>query len=172
MQWPIGIAAFSGIVVAGAASVAFMFAPAIVSFTDQPAEVAWPSLFSYGDGIATFETPLEALQLTPLGILGFVLTTHLILVFSSLHRWWAKLMLGSRSKRISSGPQPAQAGADEPGTVKASTSETATHDPRADVNTGRDASEPKFALDTAAIEQLTKREQQVFMLMAPRRHER
>ena len=136
IQWLIGVVAFVGLVVAGVVSVAFMFAPAIVSFTDQPLEVVWPSVFSSGDGIVTLETPLEALQLTPLGILGFVLTTHLILVFSSLHCWWARLMLGSRSTRISGGPQPAQGGGGEPGTVKAST------------------------------EELTDREQEVFMLMA------
>ena len=184
IQWPIGVVAFVGLVVAGAVSVAFMLAPAIVSFTDQPLEVVWPGVFSSGDGIATFETPLEALQLTPLGILGFVLTTHLILVFSSLHCWWARLMLGSRSTRISGGPQPTQGGGGEPGTVKASTLETAPHDPRAKVTSSsmrqslastvpegfptlmRDPPEPKFALNAAAIEELTDREQEVFMLMA------
>ena len=169
---------------AGAVSVAFMLAPAIVSFTDQPLEVVWPGVFSSGDGIATFETPLEALQLTPLGILGFVLTTHLILVFSSLHCWWARLMLGSRSTRISGGPQPTQGGGGEPGTVRASTLETTPQDPPAKVTSSsmrqspastvpevfptlmQDPSEPKFALNAAAIEELTDREQQVFMLMA------
>ena len=150
-QWPIGVVAFAGIVVAGAVSVAFMFAPAIVAFTDQPLEVVWPA-----DGMATFETPLEALPLTPVGILGFVLTTHLILVFSSLHCWWARLMLGSRSMRISGGPQPAQDGGGEPGTVTASAPETAPHDPP----------EPTFPLNAAAIEELTSREREVVMLMA------
>lgn len=184
MQWPIGIVAFVVIVVAGAISVGFIFAPAIALFMDQPLEVVWPGVFSSGTGIARFETPLEAMQLTPLGILGFLLTTHLILVFSSLHCWWARLMLGSRSTRISSEPRPAQAGGGEPETVKVPTSETVPRKPSAQVNTSsmrqsptlgapkgfltlmRDPTEPKFALSPAAIAELTDREQEVFMLMA------
>lgn len=184
MQWLIGVVAFVGIVVAGAVSVAFMFAPAIVALTDQPLEVVWPVVFSSGDGSATFETSLEALQLTPIGIVGYVLTTHLILIFSSLHCWWTRLMLGSRSTRISSEPQPAQGGGGDLVTVKASRSEAAPHGPRAKVTPSsikqsqastvpegfqtlmQARPRSQFALNAAAIEELTDREQEVFMLMA------
>ena len=187
VQWPIGVVAFASLVGVGATSVVFMLAPAIISFTGQPLEleVVWPVAVVSGFGIATFETPFEALLLTPIGVLGFVFTTHLVLVFSSLHCWWARLMLGSRSTRIvSEPPPPPQDGGGEPATVTAHSVEAAPHEPHPEVNpslmrqssaatvteglltTMRDPPKPQFALNAAAIEELTDREQEVFMLMA------
>ena len=185
VQWPIGVVAFAILVGAGATSVVFMLAPGMISLTGQPLEVVWPFAFVSGDGTATFDTPVEAIPLVPLGVLGFVFTTHLVLVFSSLHCWWARLMLGSRSTRIvSEPPPPPQDGGGEPATVNAHSVETAPHEPHPNVNqslmgqssaatvteglltTMRDPPMPKFALNAAAIEELTDREREVFMLMA------
>ena len=186
IQWPIGVVAFASLVGAGATSVVFMLAPAIISFTGQPLEleVVWPVAIVSGFGIATFETPFEALLLTPIGVLWFVFTTHLILVFSSLHCWWARLMLGSRSTRMFGGPPTTQGGGGEPVTVNVNSAETAPHEPHPNVNQSlmgqsststvtegglapmRDPPKPKSALNGAAIEELTDREQEVFMLMA------
>ena len=186
-QWPIGVVAFACLVGAGATSVVFMFAPAMISLTGQPLEleVVWPVAPLSGVGIATFDTPFEAIPLVPLGVLGFVFTTHLILIFSSLHCWWARLMLGSRSTRIvSEPPPPPQDGGGEPATMNTISAETAPHEPHPEVNQSlmgqsstatvtegvlapmRDPPMPKFALNGAGIEELTDREREVFMLMA------
>ncbi len=176
-QGPIGVAAFVGLVVVYTVSGAFTFAPVIVALTDESLE-----LFRFGDLDVTFDTPLEALRLTPIGIMGFLLGSHLIVVFSSIHGWWARLMLGSRSSRVSGRPTPT--GDERPG--KPTASEAVPSDPSAELDPVSekessetavpsavltlvpDPSEPQseFAPKTAAISELTAREQDVFMLMA------
>ncbi len=180
-QGPIGVTAFVGLVVAYAVSGAFAFAPAIVLFTDQPLE-----LFRNGDFYATFDTPFEALQLTPFGILGFMLTAHLIIVFSSAHGWWARLMLGSRSARIADRPSPPPTVEDEPSASMTLGSRGNTDDPAAEPNSRAETGSPEpdgppailnmvphqsevqgqFAANMTAIGELTAREREVFMLMA------
>ena len=180
IQGPVGVAAFVSLVVAFTVSGAFMFAPVIVYFSNEPAE-----LFTFGDAAVTFDTPLQALQLTPFGVLGFLLAVHLVLVFSSVHGWWARLMLGSRSTRISGGPSPARAD-DRPGPAATSPHREVTPDPRAEVTPrpvgespapdiqGKiltlvpepSEAESPFVPPAAATSELTDREREVFMLMA------
>ncbi len=112
VQFPIGIAAFTGLVVVYAAVGAATFAPVFTLITDNPIDIA-----SDAGWTVTFNTPVDALLLTPVGLLGMVLASHLVLGFSSLHGWWAKLMLGSRSSRVSSRPAPTPAGDDPPRTT-------------------------------------------------------
>jgi hypothetical protein len=105
-QFPIGIAAFVGVVVMYSVVGAATFAPLIMSLTDEPIVI-----FS-----ATFSTATDALIFTPIGILGFIIASHVVLTFSSLHGWWARLMLGSRSTRVSRELAPVPGG-DGPGGV-------------------------------------------------------
>ena len=93
---------------------ALTFAPILVVFNDNPIEIV-----SDAGWVVTFKTPISALALTPIGLLGFVLASHVVIAFSSLHGWWAKLMLGSRSTRVSSRPAPEPAG-DDPTGISAS----------------------------------------------------
>jgi len=67
----------------------------------------------FGDWVIGLNEYPGSLLPIPFGLLGLVLASHLILAFSSLHGWWAKFMLGSRSTRVSSRPAPAPEG-DEP----------------------------------------------------------
>jgi DNA-binding CsgD family transcriptional regulator len=67
----------------------------------------------FGDWVIGLNEYPGSLLPIPFGLLGLVLASHLVLAFSSLHGWWAKLMLGSRSNRVSSRPVPAPEG-DEP----------------------------------------------------------
>ena len=115
VQFPIGIAAFVGIVVVYAFAGATIFSPIGVLLND-----GGPFL----DFIVTVEligvweidlnTFPSSLLPVPFGLMGLVLASHLVLAFSSLHGWWAKLMLGSRSTRVSSRPAPTPTGDDPP----------------------------------------------------------
>ena len=173
-QFPIGIAAFVGLVVVYTVSGAFTIAPLLQFIIDEPIE-----LFSVGGSKIILDTPLEALYLTPFGVLGFILAPHLVIAFSSIHGWWVRLMLGSRSTRTSSRRGPATG--PEPGTRL----ETGSFDPAIPVRPAPviqvtaptspaiptllpSTSEigPEFTPNTAAISELTPREQEVFTLIA------
>ncbi len=180
-QGPIGVAAFVSLVVVCTVSGMLTFAPAIVAFTDQPLE-----LFRFGDLDATFDTPPEALRLTPFGFLGFMFAVHLVVVFSSIHGWWARLMLGSRSARVSGRRSPTPTGDDEPSALTTSRPGAVTSDPSAELSPRADSKLPEsdiplailtlvpnqseaqsgFAANTVAISDLTAREQEVFILAA------
>ncbi|NQW18600.1 MAG: sensor domain-containing protein [Chloroflexi bacterium] len=194
-QFPIGIAAFVSLVVVYAVSGAFTFAPVIQMFSDDALEFG--TIFGYTPDIST---PTEALQLTPIGILGFFVASHLIIVFSSIHGWWASLMLGSRSSRVSSRLAPTTTGddtlrpgrvvtdlADEAGADRESGASVRTESPAPSMPTPIIPLRPAIAAvpppvltllsdppemahedapNTAAIGELTAREQEVFMLMA------
>ncbi len=108
VQFPVGITAFVGLVTVYAFVGALIFAPLGVLFNDNFIDVTLP----WGVELV-FDTVASSLVLVPFGLLGFVLASHLVLAFSSLHGWWARLMLGSRSTRVSSRPAPAPTG-DEP----------------------------------------------------------
>ncbi|NQW20168.1 MAG: sensor domain-containing protein [Chloroflexi bacterium] len=114
VQFPIGIAAFITLVVVYAFAGSAVFSPVGVLFTDGGG--FWDFVIKV-KLIGVWEIdPSEfpgSLLAVPIGILGFVLASHLILAFSSLHGWWAKLMLGSRSTRVSSRPATDPTG-DEP----------------------------------------------------------
>ena len=171
-QFPIGIAAFVGLVVVYAVSGAFVFAPLLQFILDEPIE-----LFSRGGSGLIFDTPLEALQLTPFGILGFFLAPHLILAFSSLHSWWARLMLGSRStrttRRLSPTPDPDSGNKPEiqspeqaPPTPSSPPAIAPVPAPILTLLPNASELAPEFAPNTAAISELTPREQEVFILVA------
>jgi DNA-binding CsgD family transcriptional regulator len=112
-QFPIGIAAFVGLVVMYTVVGTFIFSPIIALYNNETitisSEPGWPFAWNY-----VFSSPISGVPLTILGIMGLVLATHVILAFSSLHGWWAKLMLGSRSSRVSSRPAPTPTGDDPP----------------------------------------------------------
>ncbi len=196
-QFPIGIAAFVGLVTVYTFVGALTFAPLGVQLTDHFVDVALP----WGIDIA-FNTLPGSFILVPFGLLGFVLASHLILAFSSLHGWWAKMMLGSRSNRVSSRPAPAPEGDDPPrpstnsepenssaslADVQEPNIESAPNDaadspkPLTELGSPETAAltpftpvpfspaadvQPEVAPNTAAIAELTAREQEVFMLMA------
>lgn len=114
VQFPVGIAAFVGMVVVYAAVGAMAVSPLGVLLTGGS------QFWEFGiqiDLIGTWVIDLNeypgSLLPIPFGILGFVLASHLVLAFSSIHGWWAKFMLGSRSTRVSSRPAPDPTG-DEP----------------------------------------------------------
>ena len=104
-QFPLGIAAFVGIVTTGAVVLALIFSPIIALYSNEPFHIISEIGWSY-----TINSPLDGLLLTPIGLFGLVLASHMILAFSSLHGWWAKLMPGSRSTRIVARPIPTPEG--------------------------------------------------------------
>jgi DNA-binding CsgD family transcriptional regulator len=194
-QFPVGIAMFIGVVITYSVVGAMTFAPVLALFTDGPIVVANPGAWTI-----TFHTPLSALAITPFGLLGLVLASHVVIAVSALHGWWAKLMLGSRSTRISSRPAPAPAGPTGPTTdgpprpTTTAEPEVAVPGPDGEADTESEAGTvtapppvalpfktppailtpvpnpsevpPEIVPDTAAIKDLTAREQEVFMLMA------
>lgn len=115
VQFPIGIAAFVSMITVYAFIGASIFSPLGVllrgdsQFWDLVVEVKLIGVWSID--LNTFPGSLLPI---PFGILGFVLASHLVLGFSSLHGWWARLMLGSRSNRVSSRPAPSPTGDDPP----------------------------------------------------------
>ena len=115
VQFPVGIAAFVGLVTIYAIAVASIISP-VVSWL-----VTESTLWGFGLEVRTFwlwQIDLNSfpgsLVPIPVGILGLILGAHIILAFSSLHGWWARMMLGSRSQRVSSRPAPTPEGDDPP----------------------------------------------------------
>ncbi|MCZ6539928.1 MAG: sensor domain-containing protein [Chloroflexi bacterium] len=200
-QFPIGVAAFVGLVTMGSVIFALLFSPIIALYSDVPIHIIGDIGWSY-----TINSPLDGLLLTPIGVLGLVLASHMILAFSSIHGWWARLMLGSRSSRVSSRPAPTPAGGDPPKPSTTASPEVAATDPAAEISADPEPEtkttteppspaapsrfnpvmpatasaapatltpvpnpsevRPEDAPNTAAIRELTAREQEVFMLMA------
>jgi DNA-binding CsgD family transcriptional regulator len=114
-QFPIGIAAFVGLVVVYAIIGAMVFSP--IGVVLAHGDVFWEfgiRVELIGVWNIDLNTMPGSLLPIPIGILGFVLASHLVLAYSSLHGWWARLMLGSRSNRVSSRPVPSPAGDDPP----------------------------------------------------------
>lgn len=114
VQFPIGIGAFVGLVVAYVFVGAAIISPIAVALMDDG--TFWDfgvKVELFGDWVIGLNEYPGSLVPIPFGLLGLVLASHLVLAFSSLHGWWAKLILGSRSTRVSSRPAPAPEG-DEP----------------------------------------------------------
>ena len=95
-QFPIGIAALVGLIVASAITGVFISAPAVIALSS-------PHLH-FGANGPQVDTVLEGLVLVPLGLLMFLATVHLINIASALHASWARLMLGTRAKNIPTVP--------------------------------------------------------------------
>jgi len=115
VQFPVGIAAFVGLVVAYVFVGAAIFSPIAVMLAGGDA--FWDfgvKVELFGDWVIGLNELPGSLVPVPFGLLGLVLASHLVLAFSSLHGWWARLMLGSRSTRVSSRPAPSPTGDDPP----------------------------------------------------------
>ena len=185
-QFPIGIAAFVSIVTMGSVVFALVFSPIIALFSDEPVHIISDIGWTY-----SINSPLDGLLLTPIGLLGLVLASHVILAFSSLHGWWARMMLGSRSTRIVRRSVPPPTRDEPPKAPTHAAPAAATADAAQGDENGSSASTSKSTPsrfnpppailtpvpnlseiqrdarpNTAAISELTAREQEVFMLMA------
>jgi DNA-binding CsgD family transcriptional regulator len=167
VQFPIGIAAFVGLVVTYVFVGAAIFSPIAVAlagggtFWDFGVEIQL-----IGTWVIDLNEYPGSLLPIPLGIIGLVLASHLVLAFSSLHGWWAKFMLGSRSTRVSSRPAPAPEGDEPPRpsttaeplssdsnavavAEKESESEVSTLDDSGDENIETEVESPKTAARTS-----------------------
>ena len=94
-QFPIGIAAFVGLIVASVITGVFISAPAVIALSG-------PHLH-FGANGPQVDT-VRSLVLVPLGLLMFLATVHLVNIASALHASWARLMLGTRAKNIPTVP--------------------------------------------------------------------
>ncbi len=90
VQFPLGIAAFVGSVVIGAVSGSFIAAPVLLNYGVDEIDL----------GFRVFTPPGEALLLVPVGVLALFAGIHLVNIASAMHVSWARLMLGSRAKRV------------------------------------------------------------------------
>ena len=94
-QFPIGIAAFVGLIVASVITGVFISAPAVFALSSA----------HLGYGVhGSHDSVIEGLVLVPLGLLMFLATVHLVNIASALHASWARLMLGTRAKNIPTVP--------------------------------------------------------------------
>ena len=142
-QFPIGIAAFVTIVTVYAAAGALLSAPVIIA-AGHDIEV-----------VGRLDSIPEALALVPLGVLLFFLGAHIINVASALHAVWARLMLGSRARKVPQVPTIEGPSAGPEGGVKA---------PEPEVETAAEKQAP--ATVPSAIGSLTTREKEVLALIA------
>jgi len=158
---------------------AMVFAPVIAMVKSGPVVD-----FYISDLRVMLDTPSEALTVTPFGLLGLLVASHVVLVFSSIHGWWARLMLGSRSTRVGGRPVSPPTGDDpsritapsEPGIATPASGGNANPGPALGTGHMAEASPGilSFAPSTsevrsataAMLAELTAREQEVFMLMA------
>ena len=95
-QFPIGIAAFVGLIVASVITGVFISAPAVIALSGPHQH--------FGANGSQVDTVLEGLVLVPLGLLMFLATVHLVNIASALHASWARLMLATRAKNIPTVP--------------------------------------------------------------------
>jgi DNA-binding CsgD family transcriptional regulator len=100
VQFPVGVAGFVLVVCGFTVAGAFIASPVLAAVGDGGLEIGGESGF-------VIDSPLEAAPLVVLGLLAWLLTVHLIVVFSALHATWARLMLGSRGRRPPAGSNPA-----------------------------------------------------------------
>ena len=143
VQFPVGIAAFVGLVVAGAVTGAFVSAPAVVALSSSQPD--------FGVNSPQINTVPEALVLVPLGLILFLATVHLVNLASALHASWARLMLGTRAKNIPEVPTETEPTPDGPdGGWRAPVEE----------------SQPAPAEGLTGVASLTRREKEVLGLIA------
>ncbi len=93
VQFPVGVVAFSGLVVIGAVSGSFITAPLLLEL-----DVIDQSEIDFG--FAAFSESTEALILVPIGVAALFVGIHLVNIASAVHASWARLMLGSRAQRV------------------------------------------------------------------------
>ena len=168
-QFPIGVATFVVVVVGFSVSGAFIAAPVIAWLDDGSFDL------ENGPLGLQIDDPLQAMVLVPLGLLAWLVTMHVVTVLSSLHAAWARLMLGTRSRRIAGGsdgvaPDPAPVPHD-PIALLPPLSETRPEDetPAPAVATSPDLESGEGPVADAeehlALEELTAREREVLMLV-------
>ena len=96
VQFPIGVGAFVGLVLASVITGAVISAPAVIALSSAQLD--------FGPDGPQFDTVREGLMLVPVGLLMFLATVHLVNIASALHGSWARLMLGTRAKSIPTVP--------------------------------------------------------------------
>ena len=148
-QFPIGIAAFVGLVVIGTVSGTFISAPLLLEFGVDEIDF----------GFTVLDRPLEALVLVPIGVAVLFAGIHLVNIASALHAWWARFMLGSRARRVPSvSPAP-----EAPPPVPDGGQPIAAQSPdQAMPDLEPSAEQP----EATRMAELTPREQEVFRLIA------
>jgi DNA-binding CsgD family transcriptional regulator len=104
-----------------------------------------------------FDSVPQGLAFVPLGVLLFFLGAHIVNAASALHAVWARIMLGSRARKVPQvpiieGPSPGSEGG------------TTAPGPGPEVETAAEKWAP--ATVPSAIEPLTTREKQVLALIA------
>jgi DNA-binding CsgD family transcriptional regulator len=90
VQFPVGIGMFVAITVLGTVAFAFMGGPLVIGYSDPVSFELWREF--------TLDTPWDGALLIAPGIFVFIFMIHFVLVASSLHARWARLMLGSRAR--------------------------------------------------------------------------
>ncbi len=150
VQFPLGIAAFIGMVVIGAVSGSFIAAPLLFEFGVQD-EIDF--------GFTVLDQPSEAIVLVPIGVAMLFAGIHLINIASALHAGWARFMLGSRAQRVPSvspPPEPSPPVPDGGQPIAAQPPSQAMPD-----------LEPSAEqVEATRIAELTPREREVFQLIA------
>ncbi|MEZ4502447.1 MAG: sensor domain-containing protein [Dehalococcoidia bacterium] len=106
LQFPIGIAAFVGLVTSTTVGGVFALAP-VWWVADRPIE-----LLEFNGRGWVLDTPAEAFMLVPFGLAILLLEAHLVKVTSVAHVAWARFALGSRAPHIR--PRPGGLGEDGP----------------------------------------------------------
>lgn len=106
IQFPIGIAAFVGLVVGGAVAGAFIAAPFYSTYLETSnSNEAINVTIDLGFWSTSLTEPGDiAIALVPVGILIYFLLVHAINIATAVHASWARLMLGSRAEPIALGP--------------------------------------------------------------------
>jgi DNA-binding CsgD family transcriptional regulator len=142
-QFPIGIAAFVTMVTIYASAAAFLTMPVVIAAGGHVE--MW----------RRFDSVPEGLAFVPLGVLLFFLGAHIVNAASALHAVWARLMLGSRARRVPQVPIIEGPSAGPEGGTKA---------PGLEGEATAEKQAP--AAVHSAIEPLTTREREVLALIA------
>ena len=147
--FPIGVAAFVGLVVIGAVSGSFIAAPLLLQVGVDDIDL----------GFTVLDRPSEAIVLVPIGVLGLFAGIHIVSIASALHAWWARFMLGSRAQRVPSlAPEPGAPPPVPDGGQPMAVQPAAQMVP--------DVVPPAEQVESARIDELTPREREVFRLIA------
>ena len=151
-QFPIGIAAFVGLVVIGTVSGTFIAAPLLLEFGVDEIDL----------GFTVLDQPSEAIVLVPVGVAVLFAGIHLVNAATALHAWWARFMLGSRARRVPS-VTPAPEGTPP---VPDGGQPLAAQPPAPSERDELDMSPPPEAVETTRIARLSPREREVLQLIA------
>jgi DNA-binding CsgD family transcriptional regulator len=149
VQFPIGIAAFVGLVVIGPVSGSFIAAPLLLEL----------GLDDIDFGFTVLDQPSEAIVLVPLGVAMLFAGIHLVSIASALHAWWARFMLGSRARRVRSVSPTPEASPPVP-----DGGQPVVEQPPAQARPDIEPSAEQ--VEATLIAELTPREREVFQLVA------